>query len=196
MTSRLRRCVVGVCLAVPIAGCSGDSEAPGTTPGDAEVEQAGAGGAAGASATSGAAGASSASGAAGSGAGGANTGGSGGAADTGPTDSGGGGDASADASAANGVRDCRKACETFLGTGCMTQAATFCKGAQQNCEARYDSHPSCRAQLDAMDACSATQPPANFVCPLGVIADDVRPYHTTEDSCVTAAAALGKCLGG
>lgn len=93
-----------------------------------------------------------------------------------------------------GVEDCVKACEIFLMTNCSTPAADFCESAQQNCLTRYDAHPKCRAQLDAMDACAAAQPVANFTCPLGTMPNVVRPYNVTEDVCVGVATALIDCL--
>jgi hypothetical protein len=95
-----------------------------------------------------------------------------------------------------GVKDCVTACETFLMTSCSTPAADFCESAQQSCETRYDDHLNCEAQLEAMDACAATQPLANFTCPLGTVPDEVRPYNLTEDVCVNAANALIQCLNG
>jgi hypothetical protein len=93
-----------------------------------------------------------------------------------------------------GVEDCITACEAFSMTNCSTPAADFCESAQQNCQARYDDNPDCQAQLEAMDACAAAQPAANFTCPLGTVPDELRPYRLTEDVCVTEATALEECL--
>jgi hypothetical protein len=95
-----------------------------------------------------------------------------------------------------GVEDCVTACETFLMTNCSTPAADFCENAQQNCEARYVTHANCQADLEVMDACAATQPVPNFVCPLGTIPNEAAPYNLTEDVCVREAFDLNSCLGG
>jgi hypothetical protein len=95
-----------------------------------------------------------------------------------------------------GVRDCVSACETFLMTNCSTPAADFCESAQQSCQERYDNYANCQAELEAMDACAATQPVANFSCPLGTVPDEVRPYHVVEDVCVLLANALIQCMEG
>lgn len=94
-----------------------------------------------------------------------------------------------------GVEDCVKACETFLMTNCSTPAADFCESAQQNCEARYATHSNCQAELEAMDACAAAQPVANFSCPLGTVPNEAAPYNLTEDVCVSEAYAVNVCLG-
>lgn len=128
-------------------------------------------------------------------------GGSGGAGNAGNSGGGNAGSAGANGgggSAGNGgtpgVSDCIEACATFTTTGCNTQAANFCNSAQQNCQERYDSFPTCRLQLEAMDACAAAQPASSYVCPLGTLSDPVRPYRTSQDVCVTQAQALTNCL--
>ena len=93
-----------------------------------------------------------------------------------------------------GVANCVKACGTFLMTNCNTPAATFCMSAQPNCQGRYDTRPNCTTQLEAMDACAAGQPVANFVCPAGTVLDEIRPYNVIEDVCVGTANALRTCL--
>jgi hypothetical protein len=93
-----------------------------------------------------------------------------------------------------GVGDCVEACATFLTTNCTTAAADFCEDAEQSCQDRYDDNPGCVAELAAMDACAAAQPPSNFACPLGTIPDEVRPYRLSEDACVSNASALDACL--
>ena len=92
-----------------------------------------------------------------------------------------------------GVANCIKACDTFLMTNCNTPAADFCRSKQQSCEERYAMNPSCKAQLEAMDACAAVQPVARFECPAG-LEDPLRPYRVTEDVCVPEANALLICL--
>jgi hypothetical protein len=93
-----------------------------------------------------------------------------------------------------GIENCIKACNTFTTTGCSTRAADFCNSAQQNCHTRYDASPACRAQVEAMDACSASQPASNFICPLGTSSDPVRPYRVSQDVCVREAQALTDCI--
>jgi hypothetical protein len=93
-----------------------------------------------------------------------------------------------------GVQQCVQACQTLLKTSCDTPAVDFCRNAEENCEARYSAHPDCRAQLAAMDQCAVTQPTANYVCPLGTIPDELRPYHLSEDACVDRAMGLQECL--
>ena len=107
--------------------------------------------------------------------------------DSGETDAGSGG---------AGAQDCVTACQTFSMTNCNTDAANFCANAVINCEGRYDGNPECRVELAAMDACAAVQAEANFVCPLGTIQNQIRPYNTTEDVCVIEANALINCLNG
>lgn len=113
-------------------------------------------------------------------------------ANTGDVDAGGSQDA--EVPGGSGVENCVTACESFLMTNCSTPAANFCASAQQNCQARYDTHANCRVELEAMDACAATKPIGNFSCPLGTIPDEVRPYRLTEDVCLSEANALTNCL--
>ncbi len=93
-----------------------------------------------------------------------------------------------------GLQHCVQACQTLLATNCDTRAVDFCQNARENCEVRYNAHPDCRAQLEAMDGCAGKQPAASFVCPLGVINDELRPYHLSEDMCVNAAIELQGCF--
>jgi len=97
-------------------------------------------------------------------------------------------------SAEDGPRQCVAACRIFAGTGCQTKAAEFCKDAEKNCESRYSRNPSCASQLGALDACAAGQPASNYSCPLGTIADEIRPYRLSEDACVEEARAVSECL--
>lgn len=94
----------------------------------------------------------------------------------------------------DGIHQCVQACQALLKTSCDTRAVDFCRNAEENCEARYSAHPDCRAQLTAMDQCAVAQPTANYVCPLGTIADEIRPYRLSEDACVERAMALQECL--
>jgi hypothetical protein len=93
-----------------------------------------------------------------------------------------------------GLDGCLRACETFAATGCRTRAATFCASARQNCSARYNAATACRAELEALDACSAAQPASSYVCPLGTSPDPIRPYRLSQDVCVAQALALASCL--
>jgi hypothetical protein len=96
--------------------------------------------------------------------------------------------------AEEGSRRCVAACRIFAGTNCETRAAEFCKNAEKNCESRYSKHLSCASELGALDACAASQPASNFTCPLGTIADEIRPYRLSEDACVEEARAVSECL--
>lgn len=92
-----------------------------------------------------------------------------------------------------GIEGCLRACETFAATGCRTRAATFCASARQSCSTRYNAATACRAELEALDACSAAQPASSYVCPLGTSPDPIRPYRLSQDVCVTQALALASC---
>lgn len=95
---------------------------------------------------------------------------------------------------ANGIDQCVQACETLLTTNCESNATAFCQDAQTQCKARYDENDDCLAELKAMDACAAAEAANNFVCPLGLQTDEVRPYLLSEDSCVQVARALAECM--
>jgi hypothetical protein len=96
--------------------------------------------------------------------------------------------------AEEGARRCVAACRIFSGTGCQTRAAEFCKNAEENCETRYSTRSNCASELGALDACAASQPASNFACPLGTIADEIRPYRLSEDACVDDARAVSECF--
>jgi hypothetical protein len=93
-----------------------------------------------------------------------------------------------------GIEQCIQACRGLVKTSCDTRAVDFCRNAEESCEARYDAHPDCQAQLEMMDRCAGAQPATSFVCPLGTISDEIRPYRLTEDVCLDAAKALQECL--
>src|SRR5262245_23680270 len=92
--------------------------------------------------------------------------------------------------ATSGSALCVQACQTFISTGCDTRAAEFCRSPQDSCDARYRAHATCVVELEALDRCAAGEPAKNYACPLGTIADDVRPFRLSEDACVSEAQAV------